>query len=360
MSVVTRLVGESRSEQSVVGGIIVVALLLLVGVALGVVKLPFLLSLLALGGMYVLLTLGLNVHWGYAGLLNFSVAAFWGIGAYAAALLTSPSSPLGLTLHPVAGFAAAIVLSAIVAILIGIPTLKLREDYLAIASLGLAEVIRLLILNEREITAGSQGVTGIPRLLEPLPLTQNATNVAIVAVLIAVVYLFLRRIHRSPWGRVVRTIRSDEDLAEALGKDTFAFKMQAFVIGSIIMAIAGAFYVHMNLFIGPGDLVPLTTFYIWVAVILGGTGSNRGAVIGALTVIAIREGTRFLNDFGVFGGIDVAPLRLLFVGLLIILVIRFREDGLLPPRDELIWPSARSNTSTPTATDGGTSGGENR
>jgi branched-chain amino acid transport system permease protein len=119
------------------------------------------------------------------------------------------------------------------------------------------------------------------------------------------------------------------------------------------MAIAGAFYVHMNLFIGPGDLVPLTTFYIWVAVILGGTGSNRGAVIGALTVIAIREGTRFLNDFGIFGGIDVAPLRLLFVGVLIILVIRFREDGLLPPKDELIWPSARLSSGGAAATDGG-------
>ena len=360
MSAVERLLGESRSERSVVAGVAVAAGLLLVGVLLGVVKLPFLLSLLALGGMYVLLTLGLNVHWGYAGLLNFSVAAFWGIGAYSAALLTAPSSPLGLELHPIAGFAAAIVFSAVVAVLIGIPTLRLREDYLAIASLGLAEVIRLFILNQRDLTAGSQGITGIPRLLEPLPLTQNATNVAIVAVLIGVVYLFLRRVHRSPWGRVMRTIRSDEDLAEALGKNTFAFKMQAFVIGSVIMAIAGAFYVHMNLFIGPGDLVPLTTFYIWVAVILGGTGSNRGAVIGALTVIAIREGTRFLNDFAIFSGIDVAPLRLLFVGLLIILVIRFREDGLLPPKDELIWPSARSSARGSPATDGGSEGGDGR
>jgi branched-chain amino acid transport system permease protein len=353
MSAVDRLLGDSRSERSVTGGVVAVVVVLLAGVATGVVKLPFLLSLLALGGMYVLLTLGLNVHWGYAGLLNFSVAAFWGIGAYSAALLTSPSSPLGLSLHPIAGFALAVVLSAVVAVLIGIPTLKLREDYLAIASLGLAEVIRLFILNQRDLTAGSQGITGIPRLLEPLPLTQNATNVAIVAVLIGVVYLFLRRIHRSPWGRVMRTIRSDEDLAEALGKNTFAFKMQAFVIGSVIMAIAGAFYVHMNLFIGPGDLVPLTTFYIWVAVILGGTGSNRGAVLGALTVIAIREGTRFLNDLAIFGGLDVAPLRLLFVGLLIILVIRFREDGLLPPKDELIWPSARSGTRGAAAADGG-------
>jgi branched-chain amino acid transport system permease protein len=334
---------RSRSERNVLAGVAGATVVLLLATALGVVRLPFLLSLLSLAGMYVLLTLGLNVQWGYAGLINFSVAAFWGIGAYSAALLSAPTSPLGLGLHPVVGFLAAIVVSAIVAVLIGIPTLRLREDYLAIASLGLAEVVRRIILNEEQWTAGSSGISGIPRLLESLPLTQNATNVGVVVVLIGLVYVFLRRVHRSPWGRVLRTIRSDEDLAKALGKNTYAFKMQAFVLGSVIMAIAGAFYVHVNLYIDPSDLVPLTTFYIWVAVILGGTGSNRGAVLGAATVIAIREGTRFLNDVQAFTalGLDLAPLRLLLVGLLIILVVRLRPEGLLPPRDELIWPGAR-------------------
>jgi branched-chain amino acid transport system permease protein len=334
---------RSRSERNVLAGVAGASLVLLLATALGVVKLPFLLSLLSLAGMYVLLTLGLNVQWGYAGLINFSVAAFWGIGAYSAALLSAPTSPLELGLNPVWGFVAAVVASAVVAVLIGIPTLRLREDYLAIASLGLAEVIRRLLLNEEQWTAGSSGISGIPRLLPELPLTQNATNFAVVVVFILVVYGVLRRVHRSPWGRVLRTIRSDEDLAKALGKNTYAFKMQAFVLGSVIMAIAGAFYVHVNLYIDPTDLIPLTTFYIWIAVILGGTGSNRGAVLGAATVIAIREGTRFLNDVQAFAslGLDLAPLRLLFVGLLIILVVRMRPEGLLPPRDELIWPAAR-------------------
>ncbi|ADQ67615.1 branched-chain amino acid ABC transporter permease [Halogeometricum borinquense DSM 11551] len=334
---------RSQSERNVLAGVAGIALVLLLATVLGVVRLPFLLSLLSLAGMYVLLTLGLNVQWGYAGLINFSVAAFWGIGAYSAALLSAPTSPLGLGLHPIFGFFAAIVVSAILAVLIGIPTLRLREDYLAIASLGLAEVVRRIILNEEQWTAGSSGISGIPELFESLPLTQNATNLAIIVGLIGLVYVFLRRVHRSPWGRVLRTIRSDEDLAKALGKNTYAFKMQAFVLGSIIMAIAGAFYVHMNLYIDPSDLIPLTTFYIWVAVILGGTGSNRGAVLGAATVIAIREGTRFLNDVQAFTalGLDLAPLRLLFVGVLIILVVRVRPEGLLPPRDELIWPGAR-------------------
>lgn len=334
---------RDTAERRIFAILVIITALLVGGVVGGVIGPRFLLFQIALVGMYALLSLGLNVQWGYAGLINFSVAAFWGLGAYSAALLTAPNSPLGLGLHPVAGFVAAIVVSAVVAILIGIPTLRLREDYLAIASLGLAEVIRLIILNERQWTAGSSGISGIPELLSWLPLTDAATTASVIVVLIAVVYLFLRRVHRSPWGRVLRTIRSDEDLAEALGKNSYQFKMQAFVIGSVIMAVAGAFYAHLNLYIDPSDLVPLTTFYIWIAVILGGTGSNRGAVVGAAVVIAIREGTRFLNDVPAIGslGLDVAPLRLLFVGLLIIFVMRFRQDGLLPPKDELIWPSAR-------------------
>lgn len=337
MSTALDIEDMETSEKVVYAGVAVSAALIGVLVLSGTLKLAFLFSLLSLAGMYVLMSLGLNVQWGYAGLINFSVAAFWGVGAYAAALLTAEGSPLNLGFSPLAGFVAAILVSAVLAVLIGIPTLQLREDYLAIASLGLAEVIRLVILNEEQWTAGSSGISGIEPLLAGLPLTQGATDFAIVAVLIGVSYWVLRRIHRSPWGRMLRTIRADEDLAEALGKHTYRAKMQAFVIGSVLMAIAGAFYVHVNLYIGPTDLLPITTFYVWIAVILGGTGSNRGAVLGAVTIIAIREGTRFGNELI---AVDPAPLRLLFVGLLIIFIMHFRQSGLLPPKRELIWPAA--------------------
>ena len=331
------LVGAlNGTERNVLAGLAVFFGLLFVSMLAGVIEPAYLFFLLSLAGMYVLLTMGLNVQWGYAGLINFSVAAFWGIGAYCAALVTATNSPLGLELHPVFGLVAAVAVSALVAVLIGIPTLRLREDYLAIATLGLAEVVRLLILNEEQWTNGSAGVSGIPRLFEGVWLDPVLRNFFVVVGLIALVYLFLRRVHQSPWGRVLRTIRADEDLAEALGKDTYAFKMQAFVLGSVIMAVAGVFYVHLNLYLGPDDLEPIQTFYIWIAVILGGTGSNRGAMIGGLTVVAILEGTRFLNTAVIPAGVDVAPLRLLFVGLLIILVIRYREEGLLPPQHELI------------------------
>lgn len=340
----------TRASTGVTIGLAAFFLLLVLATLAGVIRLAYLFYLLSLAGMYLLLSLGLNVHWGYSGLINFSVAAFFGIGAYGAALMTASGSPLGLELGPIVGLVVGLLAAAVLAVLIGIPTLRLRADYLAIASLGLAEVVRLVVTNQVEWTNGTSGITGIPRLYANWPVVGDATrllanllNFLIVVAFVAVTYLILWRIHRSPWGRVQRTIRGDEDLAEALGKNTYWLKMQSFVIGSVIMALAGVFYAHLTLYIAPGELDPIRTFYVWVAVILGGAGSNRGALFGGFTIIAILEGTRFLNDLGAIP-FDIAPLRLFVVGLLIIAIIRFRPEGILPPQDELIWPSARGET----------------
>ena len=174
---VTDSLRESVEEDLLVVAILgILAAATVLGLIVGLVNLTFLMQMLALGGVYVLLTLGLNVQWGYTGLINFSVAAFWGIGAYSAALLTASTSPLNLQWHPLTGFVVAILASALIAVAIAVPTLRLREDYLAIASLGLAEVIRRILLNESQWTGGSSGLSGIPRLFEGLPLTQEATK----------------------------------------------------------------------------------------------------------------------------------------------------------------------------------------
>ena len=255
-------------------------MLLLGGLFTGILAPTYFLFLVGIAGMYSLLSLGLNVQWGYTGLINFSVAAFFGIGAYGTALASASSSPVAGNLAPVVGLFVALVLAAILALLIGIPTLRLRADYLAIASIGLAEVVRIVILNEDQLTNGSAGVRGIPTffdgwpLLDTFPQTMPSVavswlpggtvvlgqsfwsallNVVVVVSFIAVSYFVLKRAHRSPWGRVLRTIRSDEDLARALGKNTYRYKMQAFVLGSLIMALAGVFYAHLNLFVTPGD-----------------------------------------------------------------------------------------------------------
>ncbi|MFB6126902.1 MAG: branched-chain amino acid ABC transporter permease [Halolamina sp.] len=354
----------TRAERGVVGVVVAFGLLLVGGLLTGGLAPTYFLFLVGLAGMYALMSLGLTVQWGYTGLINFSVAAFFGIGAYGTALASADSSPIAGSLPPVVGLFIALGLSAVLALAIAVPTLRLQADYLAIASIGLAEVVRIVILNERPWTNGSAGLRGIPtffdgwpvlgtfpqampgvvvgwipgqRIVLRTPFWQALLNVALVFAFIAVSYAVLRRAHRSPWGRLLRTIRSDEDLARALGKNTYRYKMQAFVLGSLIMTLAGVFYAHLNLFVAPGDLDPITTFYVWVAVILGGSGSNRGAVFGGVVIVAIREGTRFLTGAR-WLPVDAAPLRLLLIGVTIVALMKFRPQGILPPQRELIWP----------------------
>lgn len=368
----------TRPEGWVLGVSVAFALFLLVAMLTGALGPTYFLFLVGLAGMYALLSFGLNAQWGFTGLINFSVAAFFGIGAYGSALMTASSSPIAGGFNPLVGLVVALVVALVLALLIGIPTLRLRTDYLAIASLGLAEVVRLVVLNERWLTNGSAGVRGIPGFFQGWPVLstfpeampglrlvvipgspiilgtsfwQSLLNVLLVLAFAGVTFFILRRAHQSPWGRVLRTIRSDEDLARALGKNTYSFKMQSFILGSLIMALAGVFYTHLNLYVGPGDLDPITTFYAWVAVILGGSGSNRGALFGGIVIVTIREGTRFLNDVAL--PIDPAPMRLLLIGVVIVAVMRYRPQGVLPPQRELIWPSAVDGRATPETPDSG-------
>lgn len=337
-------------ERTVGGALLAYVGLLAVLVGVGILRWAYLLYLLSLAGMYVLLAMGLNVQWGYSGLINFSVAAFFGVGAYATLLLSSPASPLlgpemAVWRWPIVGLALSILAGVALALLIGYPTLSLRDDYLAIATLGLAEVVRLFSLNQREWTGGSQGIIGLDPLFANWPvvgdvvgeLSEPELNVLLAVAFVGVAWLLLRRVHRSPWGRVQRLLRADEDLAEALGKDTFRFRMESFVIGGAIMALAGVFFAHLNNSVFPSNLEPLRTFDVWIAAILGGTGSDNGAVVGGIVVVTIIEGTRFTG-----GVIPVEPgaLRLLLTGLLIVGLMRFRPEGVLPPQRELIWPTA--------------------
>ena len=360
----------TAAERGVTVVVVAFGAILLLGLLSGRLGPTYFLFLVGLAGMYALLSLGLNSQWGFSGLINFSVAAFFGIGAYGAALMTASSSPVAGGFNSVYGLAVALVLATVLALFIGLPTLRLRADYLAIASLGLAEVVRRVILNERRWTNGNLGVRGVPgffdgwpvlstfpgampglRIAVPLgpaielgtPFYRMLLNVLLVTVFVVGSYLLLSRVHRSPWGRVLRTIRSDEDLARALGKNTYLFKLQAFVLGSLVMALAGVFYAHLNLFVSPSTLDPITTFYVWVAVILGGTGSTRGAVFGGVVVVVLREGTRGLAGLE-WIPLDAPPLRLVLIGLLIVLLMRFRPQGILPPQRELIWPSAADET----------------
>jgi branched-chain amino acid transport system permease protein len=330
----------TSTERAIGGGVAATTALVVAMVLVGLLSVTYLFYLLSLAGIYMLVAMGLNVQWGYAGIINFSVAAFFGIGAYAAAFATGGNSPLAGGLTPAVGLGVAVAGALVLALLIGLPTVTLRGDYLAIATLGLAEVVRLVFLSEAQWTNGTAGLYGIPEIYGGVPLLTRVTgrgetaavNVVVVAVAVVAVWLLLRRVHRSPWGRVQRLIRTDEDLAEALGKDTRAFRLQAFLVGSVVMAVAGVLYAHVISIVEPNLLDPIQTFYVWIAVIIGGTGSDRGAMVGALLIVAIQQGTRELPAAG--------SLRLLLVGALIILVIHVRPRGALPPQRERIWPGA--------------------
>ncbi len=298
----------------------------------------FLVFFLTLAGIYAIMTLGLNVQWGFSGQFNIGIAGFWAVGSYAAAILTTPESPYHLggfawPMLPSALFAAA--LSALIALLIGLICVNLRTDYLAIATIGIGEIIRLVLKNEEWLTNGVRGIPAIPRPFSGYGRdVQALLFLALVVAAIIVVHALLERARRSPWGRVQRAIRDNEAAARASGKNVLRFRLEAFVLGAAIMGFGGALYAHFAGFISPEAFDPLfATFLVWVMLIAGGSGNNRGAILGAFAIWALWSGTQFLTaylpiEWAARGG----ALRVLLVGLLLQVILISRPEGLLPER----------------------------
>ena len=298
-------------------------------------------------GIYSVFAIGLNVHWGFTGLFNIGIAGFFALGAYTTALLTTrPPDPalfedfkfggnlaevwlldLGFDLWFFLGIGAAAAVCGVVALVIGYITLRLRDDYLAIATLGIAETVRLFFLNEKWVANGSKGLYRIPAFLSDWASPKHYDYVYLVVVLVVLLALFLavQRAVRSPWGRVLRAIREDETAAQASGKDVFKFKLQAFILGAVIMGIGGALFAHHFRFLAPLTFDPLlATFIIWAMLMVGGAGNNLGAILGAFVVWGIWSGTQFLP--GIFAD---PSLRLFMIGALIVAVIMLRPGGIL-------------------------------
>ena len=300
-----------------------------------------------MAGIYAIFALGLNIHWGFTGLFNIGIAGFFALGAYTAALLTTqPPDPaqfedfrfggnwseigyldLGFDLWFFLGIAAAAVVCGVIALVIGYVTLRLRDDYLAIATLGIAETVRLFFLNEKWVANGSKGLYRIPEFLGHVVAPENYDYLYLAVVLVAlgIVFLAAQRAVQSPWGRVLRGIREDETAAAASGKDVFRFKLQAFILGAVIMGIGGALFAHHIRFLSPLTFDPLlATFVIWAMLMVGGSGNNRGAVLGAFVVWGIWTGTQFLPGF-----FADPNLRFFMIGVLIVAAILLRPGGIL-------------------------------
>lgn len=331
--------------------------------------LSYLTTFILMACIYAVLSVGLNVQWGYTGLFNIGIAAFYAIGAFTSALVTTrmptglnasfTKQLFGLGMPFWVGVLAAGLVAGLLAWLVGKPTLRLRGDYLAIATIGIAELVRLFFQNERWLANGPQPLRGIPQPLSCLsgngcdwlpgfvnsffaplgPRDYPFVYVAIVALVLYLVYRVLERAIRSPWGRVLRAVREEEASAAMNGKDIAAFRMQAFVVGAVIMGIGGALYAHYIVSIDYSHFDPLNgTFLVWVMLMLGGSGNNRGAILGAFVVYAIWSGTSFVVDALRPTLAAISPdlpsrgpyLRLLFISILLVFIVLYRPRGIVP------------------------------
>lgn len=305
-------------------------------------------------GIYAIFALGLQLQFGYTGLLNFGHIAFQAIGAYGMALLIVHTDlPMWLA-APIA-----IAIAMLFGLLISLPAIRLRADYLAITTIAFGEILRIIINNQLSITGGARGFLGKPgegkffatefndfaatvggKLQDWTGIEFNKDRVIFFMVWITVllILLFLRRLTRSPWGRVLRAIREDEDAANALGKNPFAYKLQVMAIGSGIGAISGFYLANQRAFISPTDFEPLFTFFAYVIILIGGAGRNIGVPVGALIFGFIFAGTRLLDvwPLTLLSSADQAALRLIIIGLVLIGIMAFRPQGIFGKKEELL------------------------
>jgi branched-chain amino acid transport system permease protein len=290
--------------------------------------------------IFSLITLGLNLQWGLTGLFNVGLAGFVAIGAYTSALLTTPDDPArlgGFGLPILMGWLGAMFVGGVAAALTGIATLRLRSDYLAITTFGVAVVVQLVALNAQKLTGGPFGIGFIPRPFGDLaetPLLFNLSNLAIVSAVTLATYLALEHLTRSPWGRVLKALREDERAAISLGKSARFYRVQAFAVGGAIMALAGALQAHFIGFIAPDNYLSIVTFQVWVMLIVGGSGSNAGAVAGSVLVWAIWAGSGALTSvlFAPEQQARAASLQIVAIGVMLCIILLVRPNGLFGRR----------------------------
>ncbi len=291
--------------------------------------LAYLLSTLISGGIYAVLALSLNLAWGGAGMVNLGLAGFFAVGAYASALITGAGAPF------IAGLAAAVVAGVVAGIIVTFATLRLRDDYLAIVTLGFGEVIRLIALNERWLTNGADGLSGIDApLKDRLGIAGFTVFYLVLTTVLAVLLLWgLRRLNRSPYGRALRAVREDPELARFAGKNVVRFKFEAFTLSGAIAGLAGALYAHFQSYISPDLFAPLLTLNIFLAVTAGGVGNPLGALLGGYAVMAFLEGARFaVTALPWLGPVQLASMQGMLIGVALLLILRLRPGGVLPER----------------------------
>jgi branched-chain amino acid transport system permease protein len=283
------------------------------------------LDFLVFVGIFGIVALSLNLEFGFAGLANFGKVAFFLVGAYTYALLSQIGVPFYLCL--IAGA----LTSALFGLLISLPALRLRTDYLAIAILAFGEILRLIVQAEHWIAGGVWGINVSPAIsLAGASFEVDAlVNIGLVYFCLLICFLVAQLLANSPYGRVMRAIREDEVAAEALGKDRAKYKAQVLMIGSAMAGVAGGLYAQYLQFIDPYMFMPMITFTVWMMVILGGPANNWGALLGAGLVELFAKGANIIATKYPNLPVDPSNLQYILFGVLIILVLLYRPGGLL-------------------------------
>ncbi|ACN17922.1 LivM5 [Desulforapulum autotrophicum HRM2] len=283
----------------------------------------YLYHILILIMIYSIFAISLNLELGFAGLYNFGHIAFFAIGAYTSALLSLGGMPIPLAV------VLALVASGVAGAILARFTLGLSGDYFGIATLVFAEMIQLLLLNERDITRGPMGLPGIPR-----PAWMGSGHegliwfLAVAVIGTVLVFFLVRRISNAPFGRALKVVREDEFVAQALGKNTFILKTKAMVMGSVLAGFAGVLWAHYITYISPSDFTLNETIFVLLCVVVGGKGTNVGPLVGAFVIVFFGEFVRFLpipSEFSRF----VAPLQGMVYGALLIFMMLKRPQGLI-------------------------------
>jgi branched-chain amino acid transport system permease protein len=303
---------------------------------------------------FALAALGLAMHFGFAGLLNFGIAGFMAIGGYGYAI-----SILTFGFSWWQGILISLAASVVFALILGIPTLRLRGDYLAIVTIAAAEILRLLFLTNTfvDITGSSDGLSGYHnsfRDANPFPegtygfgpwaYSENALWVMVIGIIaVGVCLTLLLLLVNSPWGRVIKGIREDEDAVRALGKNVFAYKMQALIIGGLFGAMGGVVYALPSA-VNPGVYVTSLTFFVWTALLLGGAATVFGPVLGAVIFWVLQA---FLSNvlpqlvssglLPFISSIQASTIRFILVGVGLMLLVIYRPQGILGDKKELTF-----------------------
>ncbi|MBU4320626.1 MAG: branched-chain amino acid ABC transporter permease [Thermodesulfovibrionales bacterium] len=281
----------------------------------------YLLHILIISGIYIILTLSLNLILGYTGLPALGHIAFACVGAYTSSLLA-----LNFGVSPWIGLLIGACLASLLGLIIGFPSMRLKGDYLALATFGFGVIVYSVSKNWVDLTRGPMGLPGIPKFIVfGFELQPVWAYLILVTAFVAVTAFIINRIVNSPFGRILRSIRDDEVASLSIGTNINKYKLTVFVIGAFFAGIAGSLYAHYITFIDPSSFTVMESIAVLLMVVFGGMGNIKGSFIGALILVIFPEMLRFL---GMPSSI-AAPLRQMIYGLLLIILMIKRPQGII-------------------------------